>query len=253
MLAHLPVSRQAGLIHPLLCVYALDCATLVRGRLNGDCMAFEEYDDYEQSELVQKWLRENGMSIVVGIVIGLVGIFGWQQWRNHQERNESVASQLYEQATVAQLSGKPEVALQLTAQLQKDYAKSPYALFAVSALARQQVQDKQLDKAAISLQWAEDHAGQAPLKALTLVRIARLDLVRDQAKDALATLDRVPAGSFQGITQELRGDALVKVGRKDDARKAYQAAMSALSEDAPQRGALQMKLDDLAAAGKQGA
>ncbi|MEO7050557.1 MAG: tetratricopeptide repeat protein [Rhodanobacter sp.] len=216
-------------------------------------MAFEDYDDYEQSELVQKWLRENGVSIVVGVVIGLVGIFGWQQWRSHQARNESVASQLYEQAKVAQLTGKPDVAMQLTEQLQKDYGKSPYALFAVSDLAKQQVQDKQLDKAAASLQWAEKHATEAPLKALTLVQIARLDLVRDQAKDALTTLDRVPAGSFQGLTQELRGDALVKVGRMEDARKAYQAAMSALSEDAPQRGALQMKLDDLAVAGKQGA
>ena len=104
-------------------------------------MAFEEYDKYEQSELVQKWLRENGVSIVVGVLIGLVGIFGWQQWRNHQARNQSAASQLYQQAKVAQLSGKPDVARQLTDQLMRDYAKSPYALFAVSDRARQEVQD----------------------------------------------------------------------------------------------------------------
>ncbi|MGB6145599.1 MAG: tetratricopeptide repeat protein [Rhodanobacter sp.] len=216
-------------------------------------MAFEEYDKYEQSELVQKWLRENGVSIVVGVLIGLVGIFGWQQWRNHQARNESAASQLYQQAKVAQLSGKPDVAAQLTDQLVKDYAKSPYALFAVSDRARQQVQDKQLDKAQVSLEWAESHTTEEPLKSLTLVRIARVELARDQAQASLATLDRVPPGSFQGMVQELRGDAMVKLGRMDDARKAYQAAMSALSEDAPQRGALQMKLDDLAVAGKQGA
>ncbi|MGN6706365.1 MAG: YfgM family protein [Rhodanobacter sp.] len=216
-------------------------------------MAFEEYDKYEQSELVQKWLRENGVSIVVGVLIGLVGIFGWQQWRNHQARNESAASQLYQQAKVAQLSGKPEVADQLIGQLMKDYAKSPYALFAVSDRARQQVQDKQLDKAQASLEWAESHTTEEPLKSLTLVRIARVELARGQAQASLATLDRVPAGSFQGMVQELRGDALVKLGRTDDARKAYQAAMSAMSEDAPQRGALQMKLDDLAVAGKQGA
>ncbi|MBN8893406.1 MAG: tetratricopeptide repeat protein [Rhodanobacter sp.] len=216
-------------------------------------MAFEEYDKYEQSELVQKWLRENGVSIVVGVLIGLVGIFGWQQWRNHQARNESAASQLYQQAKVAQLSGKPDVAAQLTDQLMKDYAKSPYALFAVSDRARQQVQDKQLDKAQVSLEWAESHTTEEPLKSLTLVRIARVELARDQAQASLATLDRVPPGSFQGMVQELRGDAMVKLGRMDDARKAYQAAMSALSEDAPQRGALQMKLDDLAVAGKQGA
>jgi len=216
-------------------------------------MAFEEYDKYEQSELVQKWLRENGVSIVVGVLIGLVGIFGWQQWRNHQARNESAASQLYQQAKVAQLSGKPDVAAQLTDQLMKDYAKSPYALFAVSDRARQQVQDKQLDKAQVSLEWAESHTTEEPLKSLTLVRIARVELARDQAQASLATLDRVPPGSFQGMVQELRGDAMVKLGRMDDARKAYQAALSALSEDAPQRGALQMKLDDLAVAGKQGA
>lgn len=216
-------------------------------------MAFEEYDKYEQSELVQKWLRENGVSIVVGVLIGLVGIFGWQQWRSHQARNQSAASQLYQQAKVAQLSGKPDVARQLTDQLMKDYAKSPYALFAVSDRARQEVQDKQLDKAQASLEWAESHTAEEPLKALTLARIARVQLARDQAKAALATLDRVPAGSFLGMVQELRGDALVKLGRMDDARKAYQKAMSALSEDAPQRGALQMKLEDLAVAGKQGA
>ena len=50
----------------------------------GDGMEFEAYDDYEQNERVVKWLRENGLSIGVGIVIGLVGIFGWQQWRSHQ-------------------------------------------------------------------------------------------------------------------------------------------------------------------------
>ncbi len=241
--------------HPLLLffIYTLDCARRVRGLLNGDCMAFEEYDKFEQSELVQKWLRENGVSIVVGVVIGLVGIFGWQQWLKHQVRNESAASQLYQQARVAQLTGKPDVAVQLTEQLKKDYAKSPYAVFAVSDLARQQVENKQLDKAEASLQWAESHAVEPPLKALTLVRIARLELARDQPKAALATLDRLPADSFQGIAQELRGDALVKLERMDDARKAYRTAMSSLSEDAPQRGVLQMKLDDLAVAGKQGA
>ncbi|MEO6925553.1 MAG: tetratricopeptide repeat protein [Rhodanobacter sp.] len=216
-------------------------------------MAFEEYDQFEQSELVQKWLRENGLSIVVGVLIGLVGIFGWQAWSKHQVRNESEAAQLYQQAQIARLSGQPDVAAQSVDRLMKDYAKSPYAVFAVSDRAQQQLQDKQLDKAEASLQWAESHASEAPLKALTLLRIARVELARNQAKTALTTLDKVPADSFQGLTQELRGDTLVKLGRRDEARKAYQTAMSVLSEDAPQRGVLQMKIDDLAVAGKQGA
>jgi predicted negative regulator of RcsB-dependent stress response len=83
--------------------------------------------------------------------------------------------------------------------------------------------------------------------------MAQVVLARDNGAAALATLDRIPANSYQGLAQELRGDVLVKLGRSDDARKAYQTALSELSEEAPQRGALQMKLDDLATAGKQGA
>jgi predicted negative regulator of RcsB-dependent stress response len=216
-------------------------------------MAFDEYDNYEQSEIVQKWLRENGLSIVVGIAIGLVGIFGWQQWRSHQATHESEASQLYQQVRVALAGGKPDTATQLTDRLMTDYASSPYAVFAVSDRARQQAEAKQLDKAEASLGWAESHVGDIALKPLIQLRIAQVELARDNGAAALATLDRIPAGSFQGLTQELRGDVLVKLGRSDDAHKAYQAALSTLSEEAPQRGALQMKLDDLAVTGKQGA
>ena len=216
-------------------------------------MAFDEYDKYEQSELVQKWLRENGLSIVVGIAIGLVGIFGWQQWRNHQARNEANAAQLYKLAQVSVAANKPDAANAITDQLMKDYAKSPYAVFAVSDRAKQQVQVKQLDKAEASLDWAVTHATDPALKSLSQLRKAQVELARENATAALATLDTMPANTYPGLTQELRGDVLVKLGRADDARQAYQAALSALKEQAPQRGALQMKLDDLAVAGKQGA
>ncbi|GAB3788341.1 YfgM family protein [Dyella agri] len=216
-------------------------------------MAFDAYDDYEQSERVQKWLRENGLSIAVGIAIGLVGIFGLQQWRKHQANNEAAAATLYQQAQVALAGGKPTAATAFVDELMKDYAKSPYALFAVSDQAKQQVQDKQLDKAIASLQWAESHATDPALKALVELRLASVQLAKGDSQAALTTLEAMPAGQYTGLNQELRGDALVKLGRADDARKAYQAAMTALGEDAPQHAVLQMKIDDLAVAGKQGA
>lgn len=216
-------------------------------------MAFDEYDKFEQSEIVQKWLRDNGLSIIVGIAIGLVGIFGWQAWRNHQARNESAAATLYQQLRTALAGGKTTLATQELEQLKSDYAKSSYALFAAGDQARQQVQDNQLDKAQASLQWAVDHAQDPVLKSLTQLRLAQVELARGDGNAALATLDLIPANDYRGLAQELRGDALVKLGRPDDARHAYEAALSAIGAEAPQRGALQMKLDDLAVAGKQGA
>lgn len=216
-------------------------------------MAFDAYDDYEQSERVQQWLRENGLSILAGIAIGLVGIIGLQQWRKHQANGEAAAAGLYEQAQAALASGKATASIAFVDELKKDYAKSPYALFAVSDQARQEVKDNQLDKAVVSLQWAESHAGNPTLKALVMLRLARVQIAKNDASAALTTLQGVPAGDFTGLSRELRGDALVKLGRVAEARTAYEAAMAALSEDAPQRGVLQMKIDDLATAGKQGA
>jgi len=217
----------------------------------GDCMAFEAYDDYEQSERVQQWLRQNGLSIVVGIAIGLVGIFGWQQWNKHKAEHQADAANLYQQIQVAAAAGKTDSADSLTEQLLKDYADSTYAMFAVSDRAERQVQAKQLDKAVESLGWAESHASDPNLKALAQMRIARVQLGQGKAADALAALDRMPPKAYEGVAQELRGDALVKLGRPDDARKAYVAAKAAMGENAPQ--SVQMKIDDLAVAGKQGA
>ena len=216
-------------------------------------MAFDAYDDYEQSELVQKWLRQNGVSIIVGVVLGLVGIFGWQQWRNHQAEHLAQAAHLYQQLQTAVAVGKSADAGRFADQLQKDYADSSFAVFAASDRAQREVQTKQLDKALASLTWAQSHAKEPALKSLVALRMARVQLAAGKANDALATLDSMPANSYQALKQELRGDVLVKLGRQDDARRAYQAAMAVLGEDAPQRGALQLKLDDLAVAGKQGA
>ncbi|TAL73048.1 MAG: tetratricopeptide repeat protein [Rhodanobacter sp.] len=217
-------------------------------------MALDDaYDDYEQSERVQRWLRENGVSILVGIVIGLVGIFGLQQWRQHQANSEAAASVLYQQVQVTLASDKPAAATAFIEELKKDYAKSPYTLFALSDQARRQVQDQQLAKASASLEWAAGHANAPQLKALMQLRLARVQMANNDAKTALTTLGGIAVGQYAGLVQELRGDALVQLGRAPEARKAYEAAMAALGEDAPQHAVLQMKIDDLAVAGKQGA
>jgi predicted negative regulator of RcsB-dependent stress response len=220
---------------------------------NGDCMAFDAYDDYEQSELVQKWLRQNGVSIVVGIAVGLVAIFGWQQWRSHQSQRDAQAAQLYMQVQSAQEAGNSAAADLLTDRLEQDYAKSSYAVFAAGDRAKRQVASKEWDKARVSLDWAQAHATDPALKSLVQLRLAQVQLASDKSSDALATLGQLGDKQYVGLSQELRGDVLVKLGRPDDARKAYQAALSALSGDAPQRASLQLKLDDLATAGKQGA
>lgn len=218
-------------------------------------MAFDAYDDYEQSERVQQWLRQNGVSILVGIVLGLVLIFGWRRWREHQETHRAEAATQFEQVQQAYAAGRNSDGDKLVDALVKDYADTAYAPFASGLRAAQQVKDGKLADAATSLTWARDHAKgeDGALKNLFALRLARVQLAEGKADDAVSTLQAVPSTTYAAVVAELRGDALVKLGRDDEARKAYQAALAAMDADAPQKASVQVKLDNLAKAGKQGA
>jgi predicted negative regulator of RcsB-dependent stress response len=216
-------------------------------------MSFDVYDDYEQGERVQQWLRKNGVSILVGIVLGLVLIFGWQQWKAHRAGHEQAAAGEYAALQLAVAQNKTTEIDVRTEGLLKDYSDTAWSVFAAGERAQRNLLAGQLDKVAGDLEWAKAHAKDETLKSLVDLRIAQLKFAQGKAEDAIATLDAMQGKSFAAIAQELRGDALVKLGRHDDARKAYQAAIAAMGDSAPQRGVVQTKLDDLAVAGKQGA
>lgn len=205
------------------------------------------YDDYEQGERVQEWLRQNGVAIIVGIVIGLALIFGYRQWDQHRANARVEAASQFELIRQSLDAGKVSEADTLTDSLRKNHGDSTYAIFAVTLRAQRQLDADKADKAVESLQWAVGHAKSKPLKDLTRIRLARAELAADKAKQALATLQKIPAGTYTGMAAELRGDVQVKLGQGGEAVKSYQQALAAYEPDAPQRQTLEMKIDSLSA------
>ena len=214
-------------------------------------MAFEVLDEHEQGELVRKWLRENAMSIVVGVGLGLVLIFGWQQWKAHRAHQATEAALQYQALTTAAQAGKKDEVATIAQALRKDSADSVYAVLAALYQADEASSKGDLAAAAEALGWAQQHAGVDGLKSLAGLRLARVKLAEGDADGALKLLDATPKGDYAGLAAEVRGDALAKLGRADAARTAYQDALSSLDPTAPGRSLVQMKLDDLAAAPAQ--
>ena len=90
-------------------------------------MAFDVLAEHEQGELVQKWLRENAMSIVIGVALGLLLIFGWQQWHAHRGAHRLDAATQYGVFTQA-IDKKDEAGAKQNAdKLQSDNYATPYA------------------------------------------------------------------------------------------------------------------------------
>ncbi len=208
-------------------------------------MAFEDYDEYEQGEQVRKWIKENGIAVAAGIVIALAGIFGWRQWQSHQANHELQAASQYAVVQHAATAGNQQALDAALGDLQKNYANTPYAAFASAAVAEYHVGKNQLKPAALALEWAVAHSRKPVVKSLFSLRLARVLLAEDQAQQALTTLDAIPAGDYPALASELRGDALLKLGKVDAARSAYQAALAKLEQDAPERNVVAMKLDNL--------
>lgn len=204
----------------------------------------------EQLALVQDWWQRNGKPLLIGGVLALAAVFGWQAWQNHQVKQTEAASSIYQRLLEVTLtpSGEPDPAqvATLAGQLQKDHASTAYAQYASLFVAKVAVDTGKLEEAVEALQPVLDKPFDETLGELARQRLARVMAAQDKTEEALKLLDAGAAPTeFTASREELRGDLLAKLGRDEDALAAYGKAKAAMSDEAAQ-GTLQMKLDDLA-------
>jgi predicted negative regulator of RcsB-dependent stress response len=133
----------------------------------------------------------------------------------------------------------------LSNKLKSDYAGTHYAQYAGLFAAKTAVDAGKLDDAVAELQPVVAKPVDETVGELARQRLARVLAAQNKAEEGLKLLDGDARKAFVASREELKGDLLVKVGRNDDARSAYEKAKAALSDEAAV-GGLQMKLDDLA-------
>ncbi|AHY42039.1 GTP-binding protein [Stutzerimonas decontaminans] len=197
---------------------------------------------------IKDWWQRNGKPLLLGAVLALVLVFGWQFWQNHQVNQAQNASVVYQQLLGAALEdGEADAAevSRLGNLLKKDFAGTHYAQYGSLFVAKVAVESGRLDEAASELRAVVDKPADKTLDELARQRLARVLAAQDKAEEALKLLDGKVDQPFAASREELKGDLLVQLGRNDDAHAAYTKAKESLSQDAA-IGGLQMKLDDLA-------
>jgi predicted negative regulator of RcsB-dependent stress response len=199
----------------------------------------------QQVEVIRKWWKENGTSVIAGVGLGLAAVFGWQAWVNHQASVGEQAAAVFDQMMGLVDTGAREIADQHAQLLTEKFASTPYAAFAALAQARMLVNAGDDVGARARLQWVLEHTGEAGLKQIARLRLARVMLSDGDLDGAADALGGADAGSFAGEFANLEGD--IAVARRDfaAARTAYQHA---LDNDVGNPELVQMKLDDLPAA-----
>lgn len=210
----------------------------------------------EQIESLKRWWAENGRGIVTGIVLALVGYFGYQWWQASERSKAEEASNLYQSfvEAVSANDGQPDnkqltTAKSLAQELKEKFAKRIYASQASLRLAALSAKDNDLETAASQLQWVLDNSDEESLKLLAKRRLAAVLAARGKREEALKLVSGDVPPPFAALYSETRGDILLQQSDKAAARAAYQQALAQLlPEQQGNRRLLEMKAESLAAA-----
>ena len=206
-----------------------------------------EYETEEQQvEALKQWWAENGRAVILGIVLGLGGIFGWRAWQGHQLSVAEDASGAYG-AVMQALNESDDGAsfLDGVKNIKSEHGGSSYAAMASLAEARYHVEQKDLDAAAAALRWAIDEGTFDEVRPVARLRLARVLNAQGKPDDALKMLDAVAPLSYAGMVDEIRGDIYLAKGETAKAREAYLSAQQSGNTTVSGEN-LQMKIDDLA-------
>lgn len=199
----------------------------------------------EQVEALKKWWKENGRSVIGGIVIGFGIIGGWQGWQGY-ERNQGEAASAYFDAMRQAVQGKDfDKALEHGKRLVGEYGGSAYASFAALELAKLAYQRGEKSVARNHLRWVADSAPDPSIRDLARLRLGALLLDMNELPLLDQLLAEASLEAFAGEFAALRGDLELARGNREAARDAYQDALSKGVED---EDLLRMKLVDVGGA-----
>lgn len=216
-------------------------------------MAAYNLEEQDTIDDLKEWWSRWGASITTAVVLAAVIVIGVQGWRWWTNRHSLEASTLYAAVDTASATKDMAKAKDAVADLTDRYARTGYAPRAALVYAKMLYEAGDHKGAIAQLRWVVDHASEDALDAVARYRIAQIDIDDRQYDAALAELDAKHPASFDGMFADLRGDALVAAGRKDEARKAYEAALSKLDSKTPYRNYVRLKLDSLPAPAGQAA
>lgn len=203
----------------------------------------------EQVEALKKWWKENGSSIITGLLLGAAILLGGKAWFSYRETQALSASNIYAQMMAAANSNDTEIARKQASDLIANYTGSAYAPLASLLLAKLAVQENELAAAQAQLQWALDHASSTEVKHTARMRLVRTMIEQQQYVPAAQLLASVTdAGAYRYLYTELEGDLAMAQNKPQEAARAYKQALEFMPAQAPNQAFLTAKYENVTGA-----
>jgi predicted negative regulator of RcsB-dependent stress response len=206
-----------------------------------------EFETEEQQvEAIKKWFKEYGTTIIAGLVLGLVGIFGFRYFDKQQELTLSKNSDSYETVMVFLTEQKDnEKFITAASGFNKENPDSIYSNLLSLQLAKLAVAQDDLGTAAQHLRDAMNNAQHGTIEHIARIRLVRTLIAQNEGDKGLAIIAEAVGEQFRSSYEMLRGDIWLAKGERSRASQAYAAAKK-YGADGPIAPNLDMLLTDLA-------
>ena len=199
----------------------------------------------QQVAQLKKWWSENATSIIVGVAIGLAGVFGSKAWIGYQQGLSERAATIYTVMMQGLDAGNLQRVSERADTLITQYSSTPYASLAALALAKMQIQDGDLDAANSQLQWVLDNGGVDVVNDTARLRLARVLIVQQRLDEAEALLVAPRStNAFDSLYDEVAGDIHSARDNAAAASESYQRALAATPANNPGYQLLQLKYEN---------
>ena len=192
----------------------------------------------EQVDQIKKWWNSNGKQIIVGAVIGLAGIWGWNTYSDYQDKQSLNARSLY--LSYASDSNN----LGAYDKLTTDFSSSTYSDQAILLMAKYLFDAGSYTQALGVIKPLINNPSSV-IATTAVLRIASIHLQLGQHDQALSILEGQSEDSFSGLNYNLLGDIYLDLGNRTEAKKYYGLAIDNVSENSNLSQLIQIKLDDL--------
>ena len=186
-------------------------------------MALDLEEQEQVDELKALW-KKYGHYITRGAIAFFVLYGLFQGWGYYQNKQSLSASELYQSIVVLDEKNTKEI-IEKSQRLIDDYSGTPYAGRAAILFAKASYQEGHKDKAKEKLEWASRHAKESATESIALIQLGQILLEEKKYDEALKKANAVDNEGYLGLSNDLKGDVLNAMGKKEDAKKAYLEAL----------------------------